>query len=168
MICELLTEDLYRKEKKMTEHKFTDEEIIRALKLCFALKGTSETCAKCPYHSFGKLCKVERDKDALDLINRQRAEIERLHNILLSFTNEVHTWSNKNGYDTTGLSLIPILNEAESVRETIKAEAVKEFAERLKTYYRNLDRTSGALIEYHIDQIAKEMLEVNEDEGKNT
>lgn len=109
----------------MTEHKFTDEEIIKALELCFALKGTSETCAKCPYHSFGKLCKVERDKDALDLINRQKEEIE----IIKETTAE------------------------------IRYEAVKEFAERLKTYYRNLDKTAGALIEFHIDEIVKGMLE---------
>ena len=59
----------------MTEHKYTDEEVIKALELCFAQKGTSYTCAKCPYHKFGTLCKVERDRDALDLINRQKAEI---------------------------------------------------------------------------------------------
>jgi hypothetical protein len=47
----------------------------------------------------------------------------------------------------------------EKEREAIKAEVVKEFAERLKTYYRNLDKTAGALIEYHIDEIVKEMLE---------
>ena len=40
--------------------------------------------------------------------------------------------------------------------EKAKAEAITEFAERLKTYYRNLDRTAGGLVEYHIDQIVKE------------
>ena len=56
----------------------TDAEIIKALELCFTEKGTTYTCAICPYHSFGELCKVERDKDALDLIKRQKAEIEKL------------------------------------------------------------------------------------------
>ena len=56
----------------------TDNEIIKAFELCFAKRGTILTCGKCPYHNFGKLCKVKRDKDALDLINRQKAEIERL------------------------------------------------------------------------------------------
>lgn len=42
---------------------------------------------------------------------------------------------------------------------TVKAEAVKEFAERLKTYYSHLDRTAGGLVEYHIDQVVKETLE---------
>ena len=55
-----------------------DADIIKSLELCFTPKGTSYTCAKCPYHQYGKLCTVERDRDALDLINRQKAEIERL------------------------------------------------------------------------------------------
>lgn len=59
----------------MTEHKFTDEEVIKALELCFTPKGTTVTCAKCPYHPFGKMCKIMRDKDALDLLNRQKAEV---------------------------------------------------------------------------------------------
>ena len=58
----------------------TDNEIIKSYELCFAEKGTTYTCAICPYHEFGKLCKVERDKDALSLINRQKAEIDRLNN----------------------------------------------------------------------------------------
>ena len=59
----------------------TDNEIIKAYELCFAERGTSYTCAVCPYHQFGELCKVNRDKDALDLINRLQAENERLNEI---------------------------------------------------------------------------------------
>lgn len=41
-----------------------------------------------------------------------------------------------------------------------KREAVKEFADRLKAYYKSLEGsfTVAAVVEYHIDQIAKEML----------
>jgi hypothetical protein len=53
-----------------------DNEIIKSLELCFTPKGTTETCGKCPYHECGKLCKVYRDRDALGLINRQKAELE--------------------------------------------------------------------------------------------
>ena len=60
----------------MTERKFTDEEVIKALELCYAQKGTSHTCAKCPYHKFGTLCKVERDRDALALLKIYRRELE--------------------------------------------------------------------------------------------
>ena len=103
----------------MTEHKFTDEEIIRALEHCvYTERGYK--CREC-VNVTG--CKPWLLREALDLINRQKAEIERL----LQITQQP------------------------------QAEAVKEFAERLKTYYRNLDRTAGGLVEYHIDQIVKEM-----------
>ena len=62
----------------MTDKKFTDDEIIKGFELCFTPKGTKYTCAKCPFHEFGALCKVERDRAALALINRQKAEIERI------------------------------------------------------------------------------------------
>lgn len=53
----------------------TESKIMKAFELCFAEKGSIYTCGVCPYHKFGELCKVERDKDALDLINRKNAEI---------------------------------------------------------------------------------------------
>ena len=62
----------------MTDHKLTDEEVIKAFECC--VEGTSETCRKCvfglnpPY----PVCKTMVEKYALDLINRQKAEIERL------------------------------------------------------------------------------------------
>lgn len=102
----------------MTEHKFTDEEIKKALDCCI-----NDDCDNCP-NDFGN-CYSNLAGYALNLINRQREEIEVIK-------------------ETTA---------------EIRYEAIKELAERLKTYYRNLDRTAGGLVEYHIDQIAKEMLE---------
>lgn len=54
----------------------TDSEIIKALKCC----ATENKCQECPY---GAACLDDKyvsiiSKDALDLINRQNAEIERL------------------------------------------------------------------------------------------
>lgn len=44
--------------------------------------------------------------------------------------------------------------------EEIRAAAIKEFADRLKKYYNILNSTtSSVLVAYHIDQVAKEMLE---------
>lgn len=54
----------------------TDEQIIKALTLCtHEFLGCEDGC---PY--FGKNCRTKEDllKDALDLIKRQKAEIERL------------------------------------------------------------------------------------------
>lgn len=59
----------------MTEHKYTDEKVIRALERC--VEGTSEACHVC---TFGinppyPVCKTMVEKLALDLINRQKAQI---------------------------------------------------------------------------------------------
>lgn len=70
----------------------TDNEIIKALELCFAEKGTKQTCGECPYHKFGELCKVKRDRDTLDLINRQQAEIERLKALQKGFDRKYCTY----------------------------------------------------------------------------
>ena len=135
----------------------TDNEIIKALECCIKL---TTKCHECPYNEVGEMCFDQAKEDALKLINLQRVEIGRLHNILLSFTQEVHTWSNKHGYDTTELSLIPILNEAEKVRESIEAEAIKEVAEQLKECAYDLrynDGSTVSVVETHcIDRITKE------------
>ena len=88
----------------------TDNEIIKALNTCCGENG----CFGCPYtenHS----CRLLRNpiKDALDLINRLQAENERLRNTL----DDV-------------LDRQPLL--VERSEKYAKAEAYKEFAERLK------------------------------------
>ena len=93
-----------------------NNEIIKALECCFAEKGTKQTCGECPYHKFGELCKVKRDKDALDLINRQQETIETLRNCV-----KQHHIIRQD--DKSPLSLLAA---------EIKAEEIKEFAERLK------------------------------------
>lgn len=143
----------------MTDHKFTDDDVIKGFELCFTPKGTKDTCTKCPFHEFGALCKVERDRAALDLIKRQKnalereiynglkadeeieylkAEIERLNGDLI-----VERTRRKNAVDA--------YHEA-------KSEAIKEFAERLKSHliiytYINLNDA--------IDTLVKEMTEEN-------
>ena len=68
----------------MTEHKFTDEEVIKALECCYT--NDSNDCYKCPYTAESTaemFCDKKLAKDALDLIKRQKEEIERL-NILIN------------------------------------------------------------------------------------
>lgn len=63
----------------MTERKFTDEDVIKALECC-----TSAECDKCKWEPRGDCyrgsveCNDDLMRYALDLVNRQRAEIERL------------------------------------------------------------------------------------------
>ena len=60
----------------------TDTEVIKALECCSNDKGIA-SCVDCPLanYSFNE-CGRMLPKDALDFINRQKAEIERLEQIL--------------------------------------------------------------------------------------
>lgn len=54
--------------------KYTDEQIKKALKLCQTVECTKE----CPLYEADCISADALEKHALDLINRQEAEIERL------------------------------------------------------------------------------------------
>lgn len=103
----------------MTDKKFTDEEITKALQCC------SEPCAECdecPLYCIGANCSsFELQRYALDLINRQKAEIEKLKS-----KNEILSYNADNAFQEG-------LNECRELFEPeIKFEAYKEFAERIK------------------------------------
>lgn len=55
----------------------TDNEIIKALECCKT--SDSDSCKKCPLYNGNKPCKENLDEHIFDLINRQKAEIERLN-----------------------------------------------------------------------------------------
>ena len=95
----------------MANKRYTDEEIVRALECC--LCDNSE-CLQCGNK---KLCEMERNELAvktLDLINRKMEEIERL----------------KKEVSVVRDAYISIQDRYEYT----KAEAYKEFAERIKEY----------------------------------
>ena len=136
----------------MTNHKFTDDEIIKAAECCI-LSNTACDCEdlKCPacYEKgcvyFNRSCAdgeyevyCEILKDALALINRQKAENERL----------------KDKYECIY-----------QPKAMIRAEAIKEFAERLKANMSNIARMEyGGNIYFCvgydlIDNLVKEMTE---------
>ena len=93
--------------------RMTDKEIIKALEYCIA---DENNCKNCPYMQINH-CTIVRSKDVLDLINRQKAEIERLRD---ECGNQSTYWSKH--YESI----------FETAKDVIKAEAIKEFAERLK------------------------------------
>ena len=87
----------------------TDSEIVTALTACHKGNGEAE-CEKCPY--VGKRgCMDILGEDALALINRQQAEIERLTAIV------------ETAIESTELSA-----------DFFGKKAVREFAEKLKEY----------------------------------
>lgn len=90
-----------------------DADIVKALNHCTRLRP----CEKCPLYKEGyfgpsrNACRAKLMEGAFGLINRQQAEIERLKEKVKGFQ---ELWC-----------------EAESDLRTARAEAIKEFAERL-------------------------------------
>ena len=133
----------------------TDNEIIKALEHCGNI--VDSTCKECVYHeTYNASCVVRLIRDALDLINRQKAhierlekveyfatktiekqtaEIERLKHILVSFMSEVENWEHKYGVDTSNIPKIAVLGtEKENCIKQVKSEAYREFWMKLRTH----------------------------------
>lgn len=98
----------------MTDKKFTDEEIIKALE-CHI---NAEDCVGC--EMFGRCDEIILTELVLDLINRQKAEIERLRAKVETRTQEK-------------LALGRIYTQKlKTVKYEVYYEAYKEFAERIR------------------------------------
>ena len=99
----------------------TDNEIVEALKLCNTQDG-SIPCYDCPcWNDDEQECEGIDYTATLDLINRQKTEIKELER-----KNEILSRNADNAFQEG-------LNECRELFEPeIKAEAYKEFAERLK------------------------------------
>lgn len=55
----------------------TEKEIIKSIEICLH-DATSKSCTKCPFQKYGGKCTNEMFRNALNLINRQKGEIEEL------------------------------------------------------------------------------------------
>lgn len=98
----------------------TDEQIIKAVDVC-----KTGTCRGCPYHVLGTAgCISILMKDVFGLINRQKAQIESLREENRILSHDADTAFQE------GLNENRDLFKKE-VEPEIKAEAYKEFAERL-------------------------------------
>ena len=94
----------------------TDNEIIKALECCTKTEFISD-CAKCEMFAFD--CKDILIENAIDLINRQKAKIERLEKIRAKQADII---GEERGQKYELLNKIC----------KAKSEALKELAERLK------------------------------------
>ena len=117
----------------MTDKKLTDSEIIEALECC---GDPYDICAHCPIPNDIKgdcRCCEHLANNAHDLITRQQAEIERLKGRVNLLEAEIYA---------------PIKAKA-------RAEAVKEFAARLKC---GVPQETGVIRCSDIDDLVKEMV----------
>ena len=141
----------------------TDNDIIKALECCSKAKTRADCeklgCPACEEKGWGCVyynrtdeedewaCFAEIGKDLVDLINRQKAEIER--------------WQEECGKQSVLWSK-HFESIFESAKEVVRAEAITEFEERLKDRYADSPADSYTTIEVlfsRIDQTAKEMKE---------
>lgn len=129
-----------------------DEQIIKALECCATDDG--DDCFQCPYGNIvykpgNGGCVNRCRKEALDLINRQKIEIEGLQE-RISYLEESIDCSRKE-YN----KLLQKLQQA-------KSEAIKEFAEKLKKRF-CLSAGRCVVDVYHIDKLVKEMTEAEDE-----
>ena len=128
----------------------TDNEIVNALEHCSS--SDLGECRDCPFY---EQCENDEllETYALDLINRQKAEIERL----TAERDVLKGWERLLKAEAHA----PIIKKA-------KSEAIKEFAERLKERkYVSSDWSHGehpfVVEEVDIDEVLDEMMEENDE-----
>ena len=115
----------------------TDEKIIKAIKACVEIKD----CSQCPYKNNNLLdtsCFSKLFNEILVLINSQKAEIEKLK-------------EKNESLDTLVLSYGDYVTKA-------RAEAIKEFAERLKAEKFKYSPFGELVYVKDIDKLVKQMV----------
>ena len=147
----------------------TYEQIIEALECCVKTECISD-CAKCEMFAFD--CKDILIENALDLINRQKAEIERLQDKIFVLENDLEKAENLS--DALGNDVDIKLNHIYDLEENLKkakSEAIKECLEKVKNYIKthcnpygkpDFDYDTSIKILNFIDNLVKEMTEEKE------
>ena len=142
----------------------TDNEIIEVLEICSNI--VTSGCRECRLHSmYNANCVVQAMRNALDLINRQKAEIEKLRNangLMQYLKKAVHRVEIDGKAEVVEYASEEALYDAITKRiylmsnvQTSMTEARKEFEERLKLM---ADKISIAGIEYQV--ITTESLDI--------
>ena len=125
-----------------------DNEIIKALECCVQYTTTDvRTYKGMPLEVFSQA--------VLDLINRQKAEVERLENGLAISRKETKRYIAFKGGRGFGKQFF----FSELVKQA-KAEAIKEFAERLKDMHKHNKTSAVSLVTVfdNINDLVKEMV----------
>jgi hypothetical protein len=126
----------------MEEKKLTDDEIVKALEICSIEVEIHDLddCKECPYFIKKIDCVTGKrsEKDFLDLINRQKAEIERLK---IDLANE------KNWGKIQKKQLQKQVDELKEERENMQAEIIGLESQKEDLYFQN--QNLQAYIENH-------------------
>lgn len=149
----------------MTDHKYTDEEVIRAFECCIA---DVIQCWQCPLRRVQD-CRYELSRYVLDLINRQRAEIAALVSAVDNSTKEFLKLHDDYQDQKAEIERLQ-WGEYRHIGKTVlnaRNEGIEDFAERLKEKHRRITDYDEAgfgcqifiVEEDYIDRLVKEMTE---------
>jgi hypothetical protein len=140
----------------MPDKKLTDNEIVKALECC-ARPLPHCYCDECPAGANGG-CAMKTE-NIIDLINRLQAENEKKDRAFENLIEVARLWKEK--YNNAKKELF---NKTEQLK-TAKAEAYKEFAERLKNVpvrfhieHDGLDKFVPFIDDIDIDNLLKELV----------
>lgn len=125
----------------------TDNEIIKALEIC---RNENGICSDCPYSDDYTNCNTRIAKDVLDIINRQKAEVERLREETAELID-----------DRYATQLLCHLIKKEDDTRNVRSDAIKEFAERLKGHAEPQYPWLYTVDVDFIDNLVKEMVGEN-------
>lgn len=133
------------------KNKISDDEIISSLKVI----STTRNCDECKIRNckWGDCnCSQIAANAALDLINRQNAEIKRLN---LANDEKFHQWDIL--AEKTKQHYADLYNEAKDI---LKSEAYKKFAARLKSYLLLNKKGEMSVVSFeNVDSLLKEMID---------
>ena len=138
----------------MPDKKLTDNEIKKALECC--VNNTNENCNKCVCSGSNVSCVDVLLTNALDLINRLQAENERLKKSNRNWRRKVQRLRKKVEVEIDKLNAEK--NDVMYYKDQIKAEAYKEFAERVKLRFSGTLSCSGGVIKRSLDNLLKELV----------
>ena len=133
-----------------------DNDVIRALECC--ISSMYKECQKCPLYA-DPTCRRELQKDAVALINRQQAEIERLDS--LATAKDIIIEDIQKRYNACFEKKSEIVQGMSCTINKAKSEARKDFAERVVTeipwYELDVSYHSAQFVNGWIINLSKEM-----------
>ena len=141
--------------------RFTDEQIIEIFKYCN--ESDCDDCYNCTARQDGKCAIPDLGAQVVQVINRQKAEIEKLNIELKAMRGAANSYKLEleRKEDELHRAKVEISKHFDYLDEAAN-EAIKEFAERLKRYSfvdnLSLDGKQTVYIE-DIDNLTKEMTE---------
>ena len=124
----------------------TDNAIIKALECC----SIDENCCYCPYFCGNLTCMDKRDKDALNLINCQKAEIDNLEYTLLGVMHFIDKWLDGDELEQDEVKRAEIMrNRTLKIVEEQQAEIDR--LKRFKAYFDDLCGDGLEVANWHLN-----------------